>query len=147
MNIKKATPKDINILFELIQRQFVEHGIDFNPEQLETAIKQMLTLEVLGFILKAKDNNQLLGFAAVSFAWTLEHGGKSAWLDELYVVPEHRNKGIGTVLIGKAIVEAEKQGCLAADLEVDSDHRRAENLYKRMGFQKLARRRWVKRIA
>ena len=146
MNIERATSKDIDELLELIQKQFLEHEIECNAPQLEAAIRPMLTDEALGFILIAKDNDQLFGFAAISFAWTLEHGGKSAWLDELYVLPEHRNAGIGTVLLESVMSEVEKEGCLAVDLEVDNDHRRAENLYKRKGFQKIERSRWVKRV-
>jgi ribosomal protein S18 acetylase RimI-like enzyme len=146
MNIERATSKDIDQLLELMQKQFLEHEIGFNTDQLEAAIRHVLTHEGLGFILTAEDNNQLLGFAAISFAWTLEHGGKSAWLDELYVLPEHRNAGIGTGPVERVMIEAEERGCLAIDLEVDNEHRRAENLYKRKGFQKLERSRWVKRI-
>lgn len=90
-----------------------------------------------------RKKNQSLGFAVISFAWTLEHGGKSAWLDELYVLPEHRNAGIGSAIVDRLFIEAKEKGCLAVDLEVESDHRRAENLYVRKGFQKLDRSRWA----
>lgn len=146
MEIEIATTKDLNILHELIQKQFLEHEIDYEDDQLKSAIDQMLTNDSLGFFLIAKEKNQSLGFAVISFAWTLEHGGKSAWLDELYVLPEHRNAGIGSAIVDRLFIEAKEKGCLAVDLEVESDHRRAENLYVRKGFQKLDRSRWAQRI-
>ena len=146
MKIEIATTKDLNILHELIQKQFLEHEIDYEDDQLISAIDQMLTNDSLGFFLIAKEKNQSLGFAVISFAWTLEHGGKSAWLDELYVLPEHRNAGIGSAIVDRLFIEAKEKGCLAVDLEVESDHRRAENLYVRKGFQKLDRSRWAQRI-
>jgi ribosomal protein S18 acetylase RimI-like enzyme len=146
MKIEIATTKDLNILHELIQKQFLEHEIDYEDDQLKSAIDQMLTNDSLGFFLIAKEKNQSLGFAVISFAWTLEHGGKSAWLDELYVLPEHRNAGIGSAIVDRLFIEAKEKGCLAVDLEVESDHRRAENLYVRKGFQKLDRSRWAQRI-
>jgi ribosomal protein S18 acetylase RimI-like enzyme len=146
MKIEIATTKDLNILHKLIQKQFLEHEIDYEDDQLKSAIDQMLTNDSLGFFLIAKEKNQSLGFAVISFAWTLEHGGKSAWLDELYVLPEHRNAGIGSAIVDRLFIEAKEKGCLAVDLEVESDHRRAENLYVRKGFQKLDRSRWAQRI-
>ncbi len=146
MKIEIATTKDLNILHELIQKQFLEHEIDYEDDQLKSAIDQMLTNDSLGFFLIAKEKNQSLGFAVILFAWTLEHGGKSAWLDELYVLPEHRNAGIGSAIVDRLFIEAKEKGCLAVDLEVESDHRRAENLYVRKGFQKLDRSRWAQRI-
>ena len=146
MKIEIATTKDLNLLHALMQNQFLEHQIEYKDDQLKSAIRQMLSDESLGFFLIARENNQSLGFAAISFAWTLEHGGKSAWLDELYVLPEHRDAGIGSAIIDRLFIEAKENGCLAIDLEVESDHRRAENLYVRKGFQKLDRSRWAKRI-
>lgn len=146
MNIEIATTKDLNILHALMQKQFLEHQIEYKDDQLKSAIRQMLSDETLGFFLIAKENKHSLGFAAISFAWTLEHGGKTAWLDELYVLPEHRGAGIGSAIIDQLLIEAKEKGCLAVDLEVESDHRRAENLYMRKGFQKLDRSRWAQRI-
>jgi GNAT superfamily N-acetyltransferase len=84
--------------------------------------------------------------ADVAFTWTLEHCGKSAWLDELYVVPEYRGKGIGAALLRAALEAAQRSGCAAVDLEVDEAHARAENLYVQAGFRPLGRSRWVKKI-
>jgi GNAT superfamily N-acetyltransferase len=60
----------------------------------------------------------------------LEHGGEVAWLEELYVVPERREAGIGTKLLSRAIEAARERGCLPIDLEVDDGHSRATNLYR-----------------
>lgn len=94
--------------------------------------------------LVARKNDQVIGCAAISYAWTLEHGGKSAWLDELYVLPAYRGQGIGSLLVDRAVAEAQSEGCKAMDLEVEEEHVRAERLYARKGFRPLRRRRWVK---
>ena len=98
----------------------------------------------LGFILVACQRGEAIGLAVVSFAWTIEHAGKTAWLDELYVLPSKRNRGVGRALITQVKDKARSAACKAVDLEVDHDHIRAEHLYKREGFEKLARTRWVK---
>jgi ribosomal protein S18 acetylase RimI-like enzyme len=78
--------------------------------------------------------------------WTLERGGRTAWLDELYVIPERRGRGIGTALLRAAIDSAQAAGALAVDLEIDADHQRAAALYRRAGFTPLPRTRWARAI-
>lgn len=147
ITIQKAGNKDLDSLLKLLVHQFCEHEISLYQGELKQAIYKMVTEENLGFFLLARDGDLALGVAAVSFAWTLEHGGRSAWLDELYVVPEHREKGIGGKLIEEVLREATRQGCLAIDLEVEEGHRRSEGLYARLGFEPLERSRWARKLS
>ena len=144
--VERANLTDQEFILELLQKQFVEHEIEYSSDALSAAIGEMLKREGLGLFLVARDEDQIIGIAVISFAWTLEHGGKSAWLDELYVLPEYREKGTGSALIESAIDELKKEGCAAIDLEVEEDHRRAGHLYQRKGFERLKRSRWVKHL-
>jgi GNAT superfamily N-acetyltransferase len=146
LTFERATPTDLEALRQLLGQQFVEHGIELNGEVLVQATAQMLRDERLGFFVLARQGGKTVGMAAVSFAWTLEHGGRSAWLDELYVLPEHRGQGLGTALLAEVEREIGRSGCAAIDLEVDRAHARAERLYRRVGFQPLPRSRWVKTL-
>lgn len=56
-------------------------------------------------------------------------------LDDLYVLPEFRNRGIGTQIIRKCCAETE----LPVFLYVFSGNRRAMALYERMGFHIIER--------
>jgi len=109
---------------------------------LRKGIKQLIQDEKLGRVLVATANENVVGIAIMSFVFTIEHGGHSAWLDELYVHSDWRESGIGTRLLEIAIQTAQEANCLAIDLEVDIEHRRAENLYQRYGFRKHKRVRW-----
>lgn len=146
MDIDRATPADADAVVDLLGQQFAEHRIPCQPGPLGSAVAPMLEPGGPGFALLAREGGCRVGLAAVAFAWTLEHGGRSAWLDELYVIPDRRGAGIGTALLGAALAEARREGCLAVDLEVDGDHRRAEGLYRRHGFRRLDRTRWVRRL-
>jgi GNAT superfamily N-acetyltransferase len=143
IEVSLADPRDVDPLFKLLQHQFSEHQITVDSDRLLSALHHLIASRPLGFALIAREDQCAVGFGVVSFAWTLEHGGKSAWLDELYVVPGRRGEGIGSLLIEKVIEEVKAQGSMALDLEVDADHRRSERLYKRKGFRRLERTRWV----
>jgi ribosomal protein S18 acetylase RimI-like enzyme len=147
MDIQKAHPLDLEPVLGLLQRQFQEHEIDVPGGRLREAVAAMLEQAGLGFFLLARQHGQAVGMACVSFCWTLEHGGKSAWLDELYVLPAYRGVGLGGALLQAALLRARASGCAAVDLEVDIGHRQAENLYRRVGFEPLSRSRWVKLLA
>jgi len=144
--VERASLTDKETVLDLLKNQFREHEIEYSSGALAAAVEEVLKREDLGLFFVARDNDKIIGIAAISFAWTLEHGGKSAWLDELYVLPEYREKGTGSALIESAIDTLKKEGCSAIDLEVEEDHRRAERLYQRMGFERLKRSRWVKQL-
>jgi GNAT superfamily N-acetyltransferase len=144
ISLHTAKASNLEEILHLLAAQFGEHGIELPDQALRNAVAAVLDRDDLGFFVVASDGAQTVGLAAVSFAWTLEHGGRSAWLDELYVLPERRGAGIGTALLREAVRHAAATGCAAVDLEVDRDHRRAEALYAREGFSPLPRSRWVR---
>ena len=145
--IEKAKREDFASLLELVRKQFDEHAIHYEAKECRSAVETAPLNEELGLFILAKEGHAPIGFAAISFAWTLEHGGKSAWLDELYVLPSHRGRSIGSALLESVFVEVEAAGCQAIDLEVDEEHRQAERLYTRKGFKALKRSRWVKPLS
>jgi GNAT superfamily N-acetyltransferase len=142
----KISPPDIEslpALCSLLSQQLAEHHIKVPDPDLKKAISRVLDDEKLGFLLVARIVSEVVGVAYVSLNWSLEHGGRSAWLEELYVMPEWRNQGIGEKLLLKVVQQASDLGCMAIDVEVDKTHARAENLYRRAGFLPLSRARWV----
>ncbi len=147
IEISTVDSHEQKMLGRLLAGQFEEHHIQVRSDDLEKAIAAVIDDENLGFFLVAKKGHKIIGVAYVSYNWTLEHGGKSAWLEELYVIPEWRNRGVGQSLLSAVIRRARACGCAAIDLEVDQSHAQAENLYRRAGFSPLSRARWVKRLS
>jgi GNAT superfamily N-acetyltransferase len=130
----------------LLAVQLEEHGVAIDGAVLGRAIDGVLERPERGAFLVAKDAGELIGVAYLSFQWTLEHGGLIAWLEELYVVPARRDHGLGAKLLDAALAEAKARGCAAVDLEIETGHERAANLYLRTGFSTLSRTRWVKKL-
>jgi GNAT superfamily N-acetyltransferase len=97
-----------------------------------------------GFVLIAREHTQIVGVAYLAIILSAEHCGKVGWLEELYVMPKYRSKGIGSALLTSVIERARGLGVVAIDLEVDATHRRAESFYRRFGFGPLDRSRWVR---
>lgn len=147
-SIRLAIPTDRAQLVELLHIQLTEHHVTISRDDLGRGVDAVLENDQRGIMICASNGTSLIGVACVSFLWPLEHGGLAAWLEELYVKPQHREHGIGSKLLEAMMGECLARGCRAMDLEVEDDHREVEGLYRRFGFvELLSRRRWVKIFA
>lgn len=144
IEIRPATPADLEEVTALLAAQLAEHEIPIALADLRFAAEGILRVPERGFVLLAVGQSGAVGVACVSYSWTVERGGNVAWLDELYVQPAMREHGVGGELLGEAIAAASVAGCLAMELEVETSHARAEHLYRRHGFGDLPRRRWTR---
>ena len=147
MKIERVTSHDFRDVLPLLEAQFVEHDIDMKGEALERVVRGMIEVEGRGIILAGREEGRTLGVAVLAHTWSLEMGGLTTWLDELYVIPEKRNGGFGTELLRAAIEIAGREGLKGVDLEVEHDHVRVEGLYLREGFERRTRNRFVRRLA
>ena len=145
--IRLALPSDLDALVAIMCKQFAEHGIGLDTPVVEAAMSGLLAHPERGFVLVAARETTITGMAVVPLVWTVEHGGLSAWLDELYVEVHERGQGLGRRLVMAALSAARERGCLALDLEVEPGHERVEHIYARLGFKRSYRRRWARRLA
>lgn len=75
-----------------------------------------------------------IGYMLASLAWSTEFGGRVAWLEELYLRPETRGKGLGHKVFEAVLKEfREKDGVVGFRLEVTKGNP-AVSLYERLGF-------------
>jgi GNAT superfamily N-acetyltransferase len=145
MRIESATVEALEAACRLLLSQFDEHGVGLAADEVREAARALLVQPGLGSVLLAYDPTPV-GIAVLAYTWTLEHGGRVAWLDELFVAPEHRGRGVGVAMLRRAVEVARQAGCRAVDLEVDARHDRAEHLYEREGFCRVGRNRWVRKL-
>jgi ribosomal protein S18 acetylase RimI-like enzyme len=75
-----------------------------------------------------------IGYLVLTIGYSLERGGRDAFIDELYVRPQWRGVGLGTLAVATAEVAARRLGVRAVHLEVDTSNERARRLYERIGF-------------
>ena len=146
MRIIEATVADRPSVVGLLRLQLDEHGVALSADQLGVAVDAVFSDMKRGCLLLAMTEATAAGIAYLSFAWSIEYGGNTARLEELYVLPSHRAQGVGAQLLQAALDHAKSCGCNVVDLEVQSDHDRAGRLYARHGFERLPRTRWLKQL-
>lgn len=144
ISIRAARRADLPAVAALLVAQLRDHDNEVSDAALAAAAAGLLERPQRGQFLLAVEGEAAVGFAALSYLWTLERGGRAAWLDEVYVRPERRGAGIGAALVAAALATAAASGARALDLEVEDGHERAAALYQRLGFRALPRRRWAR---
>jgi GNAT superfamily N-acetyltransferase len=74
------------------------------------------------------------GFAQLRFRPSLYTGALDAYLEELYVVPERRGRGLGRALLEAAMDHARERGAARIDLNTSVGDVAARALYESVGF-------------
>ena len=74
------------------------------------------------------------GFAELRFRPSLYTGALDAYLEEFYVVPERRGRGLGRALLEAAMDHARARGAARIDLNTSEDDVAARALYESAGF-------------
>ncbi len=69
-----------------------------------------------------------------SIGFSLEHHGRDAFIDELFVTSSHRRRGLGRAALEVATAWCRQQGIGVVLLEVEGDNAVAQRLYARTGF-------------
>jgi GNAT superfamily N-acetyltransferase len=144
MRIRKLTSRTAALAAPLVEAQYRDHGIAMGGARLRSALRLLLPRH--GAVLIAVDGGAAVGVAVLAYIVSLEHGGRAAWLDELYVVPERRGHGVGRSLLSEAIATARRARCMTVELEVIRGHDRAARLYLREDFRRLPRTRFSRAL-
>jgi len=144
-DVRRAETRDVPAVTDLLLAQLREHDIPVRREHVARRVAAAVDGADGHVLLVAPGpEGRPVGVAYVSFAEPLEHEGTVAWLEELYVEADLRDRGIGGRLVAAVIAESERRGCVAVELETKRSHERAGHLYVRHGFQDLGRTHYAR---
>lgn len=134
--ISPATLDDLPQLAGLLTILFT-HEVELapNPAKQEKALRLILGQPEQGRIYCAREGSVVLGMVSLLFTVSTAEGGRSAWLEDMVVHPDHRNRGVGERLIQYALQDGQKLGCTRVTLLTDGVNTAARRFYERMGFQ------------
>src|SRR3989440_10774857 len=139
VDVRLATEAELEAVTALLVAQLREHRVQTPEAKIASAIQGLLRHPERGRILVAVGEGRPVGVAALSFAWPLEYADRSAWLEELYVEPAARGRGIGTRLLRAALRVAAEAGAAVVDPGGEADHPRPPRPHPPPGLPSLAR--------
>jgi GNAT superfamily N-acetyltransferase len=134
VSIRPATRNDVPVIAELIRGlarfEKLEHEVVMTEDMLTAALfGQRPYAEVL----LADDEDQPVGFALFFHNFSTFLGRPGIYLEDLFVVPEHRGKGIGQLLLATLARLAVERGCGRLEWAVLDWNQEAIRFYERLG--------------
>ena len=140
---RKMTAADVPHAFELLGAflRADEHYLDSSHAYgdqgirgLNDALDLFLERPELGFVWLAFDEQRIAGTCVVSYAISTSMGAVVAKLDDVFVSPEQRGKGTGSVLIESLKEQLRKESVTRIDVAVHINNPEARRFYEKLGF-------------
>jgi len=118
----------------LVQGYHAFEHIEMEEQARRHAVKKLLSQPQLGSIWGIYERSELVGYMAVCPSYTIEMGGKDAFIDEFFLLPNARGRGIGKWALQFIKAQMIKEGIVALHLIVADENAPAIHLYEREGF-------------
>jgi len=142
VSFRRATLEDVPALLALQQRFYAGEGYPYDRAKMERGMRELIVHPPFGRLFFAPE----AAYLVLSFGFSLEFGGRDAFVDELYVADEARGAGLGTAALRLAEEACREAGIGALHLEVEHVNARARALYERSGYHAHERHlmtKWV----
>ena len=141
---KKGEEKKIADLMWKLNKEDVEElpQSDQKIQSLFDYVKQTSQAQIFVCI----HNKTNIGYATFLPCYSVEFGGLWGIIEELYIEKEFRNSGLGTKFIQWIEKYAKEKGYKALYLEAYQGNKKAQKLYKSLGFHSFPWNYYLKEI-
>ena len=129
-----ARAEDIDRLDALVAAFHAEEGLTLAPDLRRAGLLPLLEGIPHGAAYLVGPARAPIGYVIVSFGWSVEFGGLDGIVDEIYVRPPVRGRGIATEVLLSLPRALGAAGVKAIHLEVSRGNEAAQRLYARAGF-------------
>lgn len=130
-----ATPQDAARVLPLVARFHESQSIPLDEAARDGAVLPLLDGNPLGAIWLIGPRQAPVGYIALSFGWSIEHGGMEGRIDQFYIREKIRGRGMGSETLSALVPQLRDAGLVALHLDVTQKSEAAARLFKRMGFR------------
>jgi ribosomal protein S18 acetylase RimI-like enzyme len=135
-----AGPADSDTVLAMMERFYAGERYPFDPRKARAALEPFLADPSLGRAWIFRDGGAAIGYFVLTLGWSLEYGGRDAFVDELFIAPSHRGRGLGRRALQTMEEACRELSVRALHLEVEKDNFPADGLYRKRGFEDHDRR-------
>jgi GNAT superfamily N-acetyltransferase len=129
---RRAAPSDAAVVAQLLHDFNTEFATPTpGVEVLRSRLEQLLAADDVVALLVGEP---AIGIAVLSFRRNVWYDGPVAILDELYVRPGRRDRGIGSALLASACDLVRRRGGELLEVNVDGEDTDARRFYQARGF-------------
>ena len=132
--IEPATESDVPVILDFIRRlaeyEKLSHEVSANEAQLR---QHLFGNQRAAEVILAKLDRRPVGFALFFTTFSTFVGRPGIWLEDLFVLPDHRNGGIGRALLRAVAAIAVQRNAGRLEWSVLDWNEPAIQLYKKLG--------------
>lgn len=129
-----GNPEHLEKLLAMVTAFHAEAGIILSDEARLAGVAPILEGIPHGVAYLIGPPRSPIGYIIVTFGWSLEFGGMDGFIDELYIRPGVRGRGVASETLQKLPKALGDAGLVALHLEVNTENETARRLYTRVGF-------------
>ncbi|MCX7023236.1 MAG: GNAT family N-acetyltransferase [Spirochaetes bacterium] len=143
--VRECVPGDesdycrLNIRFiEEVKEQYQYwDSMNFPDESgMRSIYREILGMPAIMRVFVAKYGAAIVGFANVQLVYSVWSEGMAWNVDDLYVEPGYRGRGVAETIMRTIERCARKEDCRRIQLHTELDNERANNLYGKLGFRR-----------
>lgn len=130
-----AGPSDIERLLPMVAAYHAFEGIETTEAHRRAALVPLLEGSPHGAVWFIGPRLSPVGYVVVTFGWSIEFGGLDGFIDELFIRPAVRGRGMGSEALRALVATLAENGLKALHLEVATGNDGARRFYGRLGFE------------
>ena len=131
---RSAASSNVETLVKFMRGLYEHDHLPFDEPRARAGLEKILHDDAVGRVWMILDEGEAIGYAVLTFGFSLEFRGRDAFLDELYVAASHRGRGVGRQTLKFLEEVCHSLGIQALHLEVERANTRAQAVYRQAGF-------------
>jgi ribosomal protein S18 acetylase RimI-like enzyme len=136
--VRLAAAEDWQAFLVLIDALYEELGEERPPRRRLAELFDDAVAPASPFkLFFAVEGDELCGMLSLAIVPTTQGAGCFGYLDDVFVLEQHRSQGMGARLMREALNHARKSGCVRVELGARRDNVQARRLYERLGFREV----------
>jgi GNAT superfamily N-acetyltransferase len=149
VQIRKVTKEDLESFVEVYTKSYkgLEEYAYTRRREIKNYFKWLMARDGDGFIV-AEIDDIAVGFVACDTNWiSIFERRRVGEIHELFVLPEFRERGIGSTLLKRAIEHSRERGRNKAELWAGRTNYKARKFYQSHGFREAGEwGKWVRMV-
>ncbi len=134
IRLLRVYPSEMAALKEYVEALYA-HDEDFDSMvNIEEGIKSMMRNENLATAYFIKHGTDRIGYVILTRYHSVEKGGLTFYIDELYVESATRRKGVGRLIMDKIMEIAKIEGAKALWAQAEPYNKAAQQFFLSQGF-------------
>ncbi|HMM33160.1 MAG TPA: GNAT family N-acetyltransferase [Thermoanaerobaculia bacterium] len=134
VTFRGACDDDVPALLPMMRALWEHERIPFDERLVVPPLRELLADPALGRVWLALAGDAVAGYAMGTWGFSTEQGGRFFLLDELFVLPPFRGRGVGRAALAFVEKAARAGGGRAVRIEVAEENDGARRLYREAGY-------------